>query len=258
MVYFGKLLGGLAGAATGRWWLALLGVLLGHQFDRGYANRRRGELSVDTRARDMLFTSLGALAKADGVVRPAEISAARKLMHRLQLSADEVEASIAAFRRGKSPALDLGELVRNFCKEARPSTETRSSLLRLILTAVIEGGSMNKSVRARLWVIAQALDVGRVELVQIEALLRAEAGVGEARRARGVEAELRDAYQTLELDPAASDKDVKKAYRRLMNRHHPDKLEGRGADTASVEQAEQISRDIIRAYERIRRQRRLR
>ena len=255
-MYIGKVIGGLAGALTGRWWAALAGALLGHQFDRGFERRSGGpQLAVTVAMRDVLFTSLGALAKADGVVRQAEIDAARKLMHRLGLANGDVDAAIAAFRRGKSSELDLATLVSEYARRHRPSAETRSALMRLILAATIEGGSLNKPARARLWTIAQALNIGRVELVQMEAVLRAEAGVGEARAQRAADAELEDAYRVLELTVDASDRDVKKAYRRLMNRHHPDKLEGAGAAASEVERAEAKSRDIIRAYESIRRRR---
>ena len=257
-MYMGKLIGTLAGVVTGRWWLALAGLVLGHQFDRGYVRRATSAGALSAPLREVLFVALGAVAKADGVVRQSEIDAARKLMHRLGLVNGDVDTAIAAFRRGKSSSLDIGALVADTVASARPAAETRSLMLRLLLSATLEGGSMSKPVRAKLWQIAQALDIGRVELVQIEALLRAEAGVGEARAERAAESELDAAYKTLELPSTASDRDVKKAYRRMINRHHPDKLEGKGASGAAVAEAEARSRDIIRAYEAIRRRRGIR
>ena len=37
MNYLGKLVGGLAGLVSGKWPLVLFGLLVGHQFDRGFA-----------------------------------------------------------------------------------------------------------------------------------------------------------------------------------------------------------------------------
>ena len=40
-MYWGKIIGTLAGAATLKPWFVLLGLFLGHQFDRGFAARYR-------------------------------------------------------------------------------------------------------------------------------------------------------------------------------------------------------------------------
>ncbi|MEM8982520.1 MAG: co-chaperone DjlA [Pseudomonadota bacterium] len=258
MTYIGKMLGGLLGAASGRWWLALLGVVLGHQFDRGFARQRGTTLRIDAATRDLLFTLLGAIAKADGRVQQREIDVASRLMQRLAFNAADTEAAIVAFRHGKQPGLDLAMAVGTYCERERPDDDTRRGLLRVIVAAVLEGSTMSKPVRAQLWIIAQAFGVGRVELVQLEALLRAEQGIGEAREQRDVDAELQAAYGRLELDDSATDREIKKAYRRLMNRHHPDKLAGAGASETEIEAAEQRSREIIRAYEKIRQRRGIR
>ncbi|MEM1263763.1 MAG: co-chaperone DjlA [Pseudomonadota bacterium] len=258
MTYIGKMLGGLLGAVSGRWWLAALGVILGHQFDRGYARQRRTTLRIDAPTRDLIFTLLGAVAKADGQVRQSEIDAARLLMQRLGLSASDTQAAIVAFRHGKQPGLDLATAIATYRDREHPDDATRRGLLRVVVAAVLEGGAMSKPVRAQLWTIAQAFGIGRVELVQLEALLRAEQGIGEAREQRATDAELTDAYAQLELDQHASNGDVKKAYRRLMNRHHPDKLTGANASEAELEAAEARSREIISAYEKIRRRRGIR
>src|SRR5690606_7686726 len=96
--YWGKMAGVMAGLATGRWWLALLGLILGHQFDRGFAGRQApgrdkrsgteagegAEQVPETFVRG-LFLTMGFLAKSDGRVSEEEIRAARVLMHRLHL-----------------------------------------------------------------------------------------------------------------------------------------------------------------------------
>ncbi len=54
---------------------------------------------------------------------------------------------------------------------------------------------------------------------------------------------------------SASDEDVKKAYRRLMNQHHPDKLVARGLPQSMIGIAEQKTHEVRAAYEKIRAQR---
>jgi DnaJ like chaperone protein len=57
------------------------------------------------------------------------------------------------------------------------------------------------------------------------------------------------------VSPHASDEEVKTAYRRLMNQHHPDKLVARGLPKSMIGVAEQRTREVRGAYERIRTQR---
>jgi len=113
-LYWGKIIGTLAGLATLKPWFAVLGLLLGHQFDRGFADkfRRFERQGADVgRVSDgflhTLFLAMGHLAKADGRVSEEEIRAARMIMHRLSLSPAAVRRAIAWFDDGKRAAFRL-------------------------------------------------------------------------------------------------------------------------------------------------------
>lgn len=64
----------------------------------------------------------------------------------------------------------------------------------------------------------------------------------------------RAAYRTLGIKPRVSNEEVREAYRRLMNRHHPDKL-GTRADGESIEAARRRTVAVREAFELIRRRR---
>ena len=108
---------------------------------------------------------------------------------------------------------------------------------------------MNAEKRRELTRIAAALGVGRLAFMQIEALVRAYGQ--RSAPARPQTASIDDAYRALGLERAASDEQVKTAYRRLMNRHHPDKLVARGLPPSMASVAEQKTREIRAAYEKI-------
>ena len=76
---------------------------------------------------------------------------------------------------------------------------------------------------------------------------------GQAKKRAAVKqlpADLAAAYRTLGVSPTAADPTVKTAYRRLINRHHPDKLPPE-ADTQRRRKAAEQATAIRQAYERI-------
>ncbi|MBO4589871.1 MAG: TerB family tellurite resistance protein [Bacteroidaceae bacterium] len=61
------------------------------------------------------------------------------------------------------------------------------------------------------------------------------------------------AYKALEIEPSATDDEVKKAYRRMALKYHPDKVANAGEDM--VREATEKLKKINEAYEEIKRQR---
>ena len=66
---------------------------------------------------------------------------------------------------------------------------------------------------------------------------------------------LSDAYEVLGVSENASDAEVKKAYRRLMSQHHPDKLASKGLPEEMMQLAKEKTQEIKLAYEQIKRSR---
>ena len=62
---------------------------------------------------------------------------------------------------------------------------------------------------------------------------------------------LDDAYAILNVKPDASDREVKRAYRRLISQHHPDKLVSKGLPEEMMKLAAKKTDEIKKAYERI-------
>ncbi|CAE6883065.1 Regulatory DnaK co-chaperone. Direct interaction between DnaK and DjlA is needed for the induction of the wcaABCDE operon [Vibrio sp. B1FIG11] len=63
--------------------------------------------------------------------------------------------------------------------------------------------------------------------------------------------QLADAYKILDVSSDADGKTVKRAYRKLMNEHHPDKLMAKGLPPEMMNVAKEKSQEIQNAYDLI-------
>ena len=63
--------------------------------------------------------------------------------------------------------------------------------------------------------------------------------------------QIKEAYKVLGIDESSTDAEVKKAYRRLMSQHHPDKLIAKGLPEEMIQVATDKSQEIQKAYELI-------
>ena len=63
--------------------------------------------------------------------------------------------------------------------------------------------------------------------------------------------QLADAYKVLGVSESADSKTVKRAYRKLMNEHHPDKLMAKGLPKEMMNVAKEKSQEIQNAYDLI-------
>jgi DnaJ like chaperone protein len=117
------------------------------------------------------------------------------------------------------------------------------------LQAALWGGSLDPAGRPILARVCAAIGVSAYELAQMEALLRMQQQSSRPGDARRSVDRVAQAYQVLGVQAAASDAEVTKAYRRLMNQNHPDKLVARGLPESMMKVAEEKTRQIRAAYE---------
>lgn len=263
MPYWGKIVGVVAGLAIGRPWLALVGLIMGHQFDRGFA-WQSGDKSPGRLDRlpdgfiSALFRTMGFLAKADGRVSELEIRAARVMMHRLALGPAEIREAMDWFRSGKQPAFPLQDTLRQLRRDSRGHPELRGLFVRLLMEVALSKNALDKRERTAIWTVCRELDIGRVELAQIEAMLRAQRGFRKSAAGTADAARVERAYTVLGINKSSTNAEIKQAYRRLMNKNHPDKLSGVEMDASAVVAAQQRMREIRGAYDMLKSRRSIR
>ena len=276
MSWLGKILGGALGFALGGPLGALAGVALGHNFDRS-ARSARGhgwadpDLLDDADPADFLdsargldprertqaafftatFSVMGHLAKADGQVTRDEIRLAAQVMDEMRISGRHRQIAQRLFREGRAPDFPLDEVLDQLRRECRYSAHLVTMFVEILLHAAFADGDLHPRERALLEGICVRLHLPAGELDRLEAMMRAE------RHVRGSPApdalSTDDAYALLGVEETCSDAELKRAYRRMMNRHHPDKLVAKGLPEEMMRIATEKTREIKAAYDHLKR-----
>lgn len=264
-MYWGKIIGTLAGLATLKPWFAILGLFFGHQVDRFLAAQLQSfehNSFFSGRLPDgfaqALFETMGHLCKSDGHVSQEEIRAARSIMHRLGLGPAQVRHAIDWFDAGKKSSFPLLQTVRQLRRVAARRAELRLLFVRLLLEVVLAKDRLHQQERAMIWIVCTELDIGRVELAQLEAMIRAQKGFRHSPAGDADARRVREAYQALGVNESATNDEVKTAYRRAMNKSHPDKIASSNPDAATVAEAHRRTREVRRAYEMLKARRSIR
>jgi DnaJ like chaperone protein len=268
--WIGKVAGGLLGMLAAGPIGAALGLLLGHQFDQQSADAEPAATPAELEAIGerffrATFRVMGHLAKADGRVSEREISAARAVMDELRLNAAQVREAIVLFTAGKQPDYELGAELTGLSGACRGRPDLARVFLEIQLRAALAGNNLEGPVRPLLAGVAAALGVSALEFAHIETVLRIQRGAFRAAGAAGRgpagaarDRELEAAYRVLETTAGASDEEVEKAYRRQLQRHHPDKLKANGLPESMMAHAKQRTQQIIEAWELVRERRGIR
>ena len=274
MSWLGKVLGGALGYALGGPLGALIGVALGHNFDRSArSTHRHGWTDPDflesaappdypdpsdfldprERTQTAFFTAtfavMGHLAKADGQVTRDEVRLASRVMDEMQLGDAHRRLAQRLFREGRSPDFPVGDVLDQLRRECRYSSHLITMFVEILLHAAYADGQLHAREHALLESICDRLRLPAGELERLEATVRAE---HHARTAKPTDAlSPADAYAILGVDESCSDAELKRAYRRMMNRHHPDKLVAKGLPEEMMRIATEKTREIKGAYDRL-------
>jgi DnaJ like chaperone protein len=257
MAWWGKIIGGAFGFMLGGPLGALLGAALGHNFDKGITlTDEMGGLAYGDQERVQAaffaatFSIMGHIAKADGKVTAAEIANAEAIMARMQLDKSQRDAAIKLFNEGKADDFPLEDVLAQFRRECHRRINLIQMFLEIQISTALADQKLHAAEKNILYTIADGLGFSRD---QLDHLFHLAGGAGAAPKTG--KAALTEAYEILGVSANASDADIKKAYRRLMNQHHPDKLVSKGLPEEMMKLATEKTQQIKEAYELIKKSR---
>ncbi len=254
-----------------------MGAAVGHNFDQETWKKTFQFNSADTSANRQLFLQTafhlsGHIAKADGRVSESEIATARTIMDHLHLDAHQRATAIEAFTAGKQPNFPLENTLERFQTLSASHPKLLQQLLEIQLNIAYADGALHPETHARLLAISRRLGISRLQFEALHNLFRGQHAWSRQQhqhqqhhhydqsyerhnhgpRPKTAVNSLKQAYAVLGLTPDAAPNEIKLAYRRLLKRHHPDKLAADNASAADIKWATEKTREITAAYERIR------
>jgi len=271
MSWLGKVVGGAFGFLVGGPLGAMFGAAMGHQYDQGRDSegpfRTEVESAEQYRVQMAFFTALfsvmGHLAKADGRVNEMEIDLTRKIMTRLRLSEDMRKTAMRLFTDGKRADFKLNETLDQFSSECRKHFSLTRVFVEIQLELALADGLLHAAEERLLLQICEKLRFSRFEFHALKAALEAQLRLarggwrGQADHGRPRPPSLDESYATLGINAAADDEAIRRAYRRLLSKHHPDKLAAAGATEEKIKLANEKTHEIRKAWDVIRKARHL-
>jgi DnaJ like chaperone protein len=247
MAKFLKWIGGGLGWAAGGPIGALLGFAVGSMID----GMQSGEYAYDgsgqapypgarqpTQAGDFVASLLilaAAVMKSDKKVLKSELDFVKHFLVN-QFGVTEAERQLLTLRELLNQDFDLSAVsnqVRRFMEYAG-----RLQLLHFLFGIAVADGDPHPAELDTIHRIADGLGISDADFASVKAMFFKDTT---------------SAYRILEITPDASDEEVKKAYRKMALKYHPDRVSSMGED---VEKAAKMKfQELQAAYEDIKKQR---
>lgn len=260
-----KLVGAILGTLLMGFFGGIFGLIAGAMLDRaqrgGAFVGAKGRLNIRQQQETFfrtLFLLMGRLAKSDGQVTEEEIQLAQAVMQRLRLSPAAQDQARQLFNEGKSANFDLTAVLTEF-RETVGSGDLTRTLIEILLVSAYADGHFSVEEKSLVSQVCAYLGVSVAEFealhIQVKQQAHFRQGYQSSPDAQGSKDLLKAAYDALGVKPEMSDSDIKKAYRKLMSQHHPDKLSAQGLPDEMINHAKERTQEIQSAYEMVKKSR---
>lgn len=234
---YGKWIGGGLGWTFGGPIGAIIGFALGSMFGNG--NKGYSQYMGQTAPRQDFSASLivmsAAVMKADGVVKKSELDYVKAFFLR-NFGQDLTEKYILTLREVLKQDINIAEVSQQIGQYMEYSS--RLQLLHYLFGIASADGQVHNTEVDVISSMARYMSISDSDFQSIKAMFVQEVD---------------NSYTILGITPDATDDEVKKAYREMAKKYHPDKVGYLGEDVRKS--AEQKFKEVNDAYEKIKKQR---
>ncbi|MGQ8335161.1 TerB family tellurite resistance protein [Sunxiuqinia sp. A32] len=239
MAKYGKwLAGGLGWAFFGPIG-GILGFVVGSMFQNETEMTMQSRTGTQRTTTGAYVTSLlvliAAVMKADGKVLKSELDYVKQFLVRT-FGASHAQEATQMLRDLLKQTIPLADV----CHQIRSNMDhsSRLQLVHLLFGVAQADGKVDVSELNLIDKIASYLGISDKDFQSIKSMFVKDTGA---------------AYKILEIEPEASDEEVKKAYRKMAMKYHPDKVSYLGEDIQKS--ANEKFQKVNEAYENIRKER---
>ena len=235
---FGKWIGGGLGWALGGPIGGILGFVFGSVFDsmrsgeydqKGFTPTQQGDFKVS------LIVMIAAIMKADGKILKSELTFVKQFLLK-RFGESETERLLLLLREILRQDLEVDEI----CEQIQEYMEypSRLQLVHFLFGVASADGEPHSAEAEVLRRMCMHMGIRQNDFNSIQAMFIKETG---------------SAYRILEITNEATDEEVKKAYRKMALKYHPDKVTHLGEDVQNA--AKEKFQQLNAAYNEIKQQR---
>jgi DnaJ like chaperone protein len=240
MIKVGKWIGGGLGFVLGGPIGALLGFFVGTAVDDSgqllepYSETPPGRTAQGDFGLSLLVL-IAAVMKADSKVVKSELDYVKAFFIG-QFGYDSAKQALLILRDLLKQDIPVNEV----CAQIRVNMDyaSRLQLIHLLFNLSKVDSSVNPSEISMIEHISEKLGISRVDYLSIRNMFVPETD---------------SAYKILEIEPSVSDEEIKKAYRKMAMKYHPDKVVHLGDEFRKT--ADEKFKAVNESYERIKRER---
>ncbi len=217
---------------------AVLGFAIGSLFDNAEVSSSRTTYTGQTSRNGFIVSLLvlvSAVMKADGKVVKSELDYVKRyfLQSFGEAAAAEAILLLRDILKQHVPLKDVSYQIRD-----NMDYSSRLQLLHLLYGVAMADGIVSPEEVSIIREIAGYLGISQPDLDSISAMFIPNNDAN---------------YKILEVEPTATDDEIKKAYRRMAIKYHPDKVTHLGDDIRKT--AEEKFQRVNQAYEKIKKER---
>jgi DnaJ like chaperone protein len=240
MTKFGKWVGLGLGWALGGPIGGILGLAVGSIFDSGSSavTGQAGPVRSRTLRGDYaasLLVLIAAVMKADGRVMKSELNYVRSYFV-TRFGEDTASEAVVMLRDILKQEIPLRDVTRQLSQQLDYSY--RLEMLHFLFGIASADGSVSEAENDVIQQISGYMGISGSDFESIRAMFVSQTDAS---------------YKILEIEPTSSDEDVKKAYRSMAMKYHPDKVSHLGEDFKKV--AHEKFRKVQEAYDQIKKER---
>ena len=209
----------------------------------GYAlgsmnNQSRSYSKTSTMGGDFLTSLLilfAAVMKADGVQKKSELEYIKGFLVN-QTGISNTKKLLLIFKEILKQEISLNQV----CNQIRTQMDkpSRLQLIHILFGLSQADGDIHPSEIKIIQTISNALGINQVEYKSIESMFKDD---------------LESAYSVLGISSDSEDLEIKKAYRKMANKFHPDKIAHLGEDFKDI--AQEKFKSVTEAYHKIKKER---